>query len=440
MDDMERRHSVGNYDIVIVGAGAAGLMAACTAAERGRRVLLLEKMDQAGRKLRITGKGRCNLTNTNPLRDTLPHIGSSSSGTTKKPGQTGGVWLRNAYGRFFAPELMEWFERHGVPLTVERGNRVYPTSGKALDIFLALIGELENNPLVTIRKNTTVKSIKVENGKWKVESDASASKEFSSFLFPLSTRIILATGGLSYPTTGSTGAGYRICQELGHTIVEPVPSLVALKCEEKIPEELIGFQLKNVQLTLSTLNSQLSTHFGEMTFTNDGLAGPIVLSASRIATRTLHKGEALTASLDLKPALTPEQLDRRLLTDIDANGTRIFNDALRLWLPAELVPLALKQLHIEYYKRLHQITGEERRRLRDWLKGVRFTLTGTRNWDEAIVTQGGVSLAEVNPKTMESRLVSGLYIVGELLDLDADTGGYNLQIAFSTGHAAGEAI
>ena len=433
MDDMERRHSVGNYDIVIVGAGAAGLMAACTAAERGRRVLLLEKMDQAGRKLRITGKGRCNLTNTNPLRDTLPHIGSSSSGTTKKPGQTGGVWLRNAYGRFFAPELMEWFERHGVPLTVERGNRVYPTSGKALDIFLALIGELENNPLVTIRKNTTIKSIET------FEGQATAVILEKGERIPC-RHIILATGGLSYPTTGSTGAGYRICRELGHTIVEPVPSLVALKCEEKIPEELVGFQLKNVQLTLSTLNSQLSTHFGEMTFTNDGLAGPIVLSASRIATRTLHKGEALTASLDLKPALTPEQLDRRLLTDIDANGTRIFNDALRLWLPAELIPLALKQLHIEYYKRLHQITGEERRRLRDWLKGVRFTLTGTRNWDEAIVTQGGVSLAEVNPKTMESRLVSGLYIVGELLDLDADTGGYNLQIAFSTGHAAGEAI
>ena len=249
MDDMERRHSVGNYDIVIVGAGAAGLMAACTAAERGRRVLLLEKMDQAGRKLRITGKGRCNLTNTNPLRDTLPHIGSSSSGTTKKPGQTGGVWLRNAYGRFFAPELMEWFERHGVPLTVERGNRVYPTSGKALDIFLALIGELENNPLVTIRKNTTIKSIET------FEGQATAVILEKGERIPC-RHIILATGGLSYPTTGSTGAGYRICRELGHTIVEPVPSLVALKCEEKIPEELIGFQLKNVQLTLSTLNSQ----------------------------------------------------------------------------------------------------------------------------------------------------------------------------------------
>lgn len=417
-----------DYDVIVVGGGAAGLMAACTAAERGKHVLLLEKMDQAGRKLRITGKGRCNLTNTNPLRGTLPHIGSSTAGATNKPGQTGGVWLRNAYGRFFAPELMEWFEQRGVELTVERGNRVYPASGKALDIFLALIGELEQNPNVTIRKNTTVKSIET------FEGQATAVILEKGERIPC-RHIVLATGGLSYPTTGSTGAGYRMTQELGHAVVEPVPSLVALKCEEMIPEEMVGFQLKNVKLTVEG-----KEFFGEMTFVKDGLAGPIVLSASRIASRPLHRGETLTASLDLKPALSPEQLDRRLLSDIDTNGTRVFNDALRLWLPAELIPLALKQLHIEYYKRLHQITGEERRRLRDWLKGIKFTLKGTHDWNEAIVTQGGVSLAEVNPKTMESRLVKGLYIVGELLDLDADTGGYNLQIAFSTGHAAGEAI
>lgn len=417
-----------DYDVIIVGAGAAGLMAACTTAERGRKVLLLEKMDQAGRKLRITGKGRCNLTNTNSLRDTLPHIGSSTAGTTKKPGQTGGVWLRNAYGRFFAPELMEWFEQRGVELTVERGNRVYPASGKALDIFLTLINELEQNPNVTIRKNATVKSIET------FEGQATAVILDRGERIPC-RHIILATGGLSYPTTGSTGAGYRICRELGHTVIEPVPSLVALKCQEKIPQEMVGFQLKNVQLKVCG-----KEFFGEMTFANDGLAGPIVLSASRVASRALHDGETLTASLDLKPALSPEQLDKRLLSDIDANGTRVFNDALRLWLPAELIPLALPQLHIEYYKRLHQLTSEERRRLRDWLKSVQFTLTGTHDWNEAVVTQGGVSLAEVNPKTMESRLVKGLYLVGELLDLDADTGGYNLQIAFSTGHAAGEAV
>ena len=423
------------YDVIVVGGGAAGLMSAVVAAGAGRRVLLLEKMDQAGRKLRITGKGRCNLTNTAPLRDTLKHIGSSTAGKG-----TGGDWLRNAYGRFFNQELMDFFERRGVALTVERGNRVYPTSGKALDIFLALINELEASPNVTIRKNSTVKNIEVFK-----ELDDSTSQATGVVLQNgeriACRHIILATGGLSYPTTGSTGAGYRMARELGHTVVEPVASLVALKCEEKIPEELTGFQLKNVQLTIRNPQTTIFTSaIGEMTFVPDGLAGPIVLSASRIASRPLHNGETLSAVLDLKPALSPEQLDKRLLSDIDANGTRVFNDALRLWLPAELIPLALTQLHIEYYKRLHQITGEERRRLRDWLKGVRFTLTGTHDWNEAIVTQGGVALNEVNPKTMESRLVKGLYIVGELLDLDADTGGYNLQIAFSTGHAAGEGV
>ena len=412
------------YDTIVVGGGASGLMAAVTAAGRGKRVLLLEKMDQTGRKLRITGKGRCNLTNTSPLRDTLPHIGSDAR------------FLRNAYGRFFNQQLMDFFEQRGVALTVERGNRVFPASGKALDIFLALMHELEQNSNVTIRKNTTVKSIETFEG----QATAVVLERGERIAC---RHIILATGGLSYPTTGSTGAGYRMARELGHTVVEPVPSLVALKCQEKIPEDLVGFQLKNVQLSLyegSSCAPMFKSGVGEMTFVSDGLAGPIVLSASRIATRPLQSNQPLTARLDLKPGLSPEQLDRRLLADLDQNGTRIFNDALRLWLPAELIPLALPQLHIEYYKRLHQITGEERRRLGRWLKGVEFTLTGTHDWNEAIVTQGGVALGEVNPKTMESRLVKGLYLVGELLDLDADTGGYNLQIAFSTGHAAGEAI
>ena len=405
-----------NYDVIIVGAGAAGMMAAVTAAERGRNVLLLEKMDQAGRKLRITGKGRCNLTNTNSLRDTLPHIGSDSR------------WIRNAYGRFFNQELMDFFEQRSVALTVKRGNRVYPASGKALDIFLALIGDLESRSNVTIRKNTTVKKIETLDNQVTAVILQDGER--------LTCRhIILATGGLSYPTTGSTGAGYRIAGELGHSVIEPVPALVALKCQEAIPEELVGFLLKNVELTVAG-----KSFFGEMTFVNDGLAGPIVLSASRVVSRPLHDGQPVVARLDLKPALTAEQLDKRLIADLDANGTRIFNDALRLWLPAELIPLALKQLHIEYYKRLNQINGDERRRLGRWLKGVEFTLIGTHDWNEAIVTQGGVSLGEVNPKTMESRIVNGLYLVGELLDLDADTGGYNLQLAFSTGHAAGMAV
>lgn len=401
-------------------------MAAVTAAGRGLSVLLLEKMDQAGRKLRITGKGRCNLTNTNTLRDTLPHIGSDAR------------FLRNAYGRFFNRELMDFFEGRGVPLVVERGNRVYPASGKALDIFLALIGELEANPNVTIRKNTTVKAVETFSEEGRRQATAVILERGERIAC---RHVVLATGGMSYPTTGSTGAGYRIAADLGHTVVEPVPSLVALRCAEKIPQELVGFQLKNVELSVHVAGKELCRHFGEMTFCDDGLAGPIVLSTSRVITRRLHTTqEPLAASLDLKPALTREQLDKRLIADLNANGTRIFNDALRLWLPAELISLALPQMHIEYYKRLNQINGDERRRLLAWLKGVRFTITGTHDFNEAVVTQGGVSLSEVNPKTMESRLVSGLYIVGELLDLDADTGGYNLQIAFSTGHAAGQAV
>ena len=419
------------YDVIIVGAGAAGLMAAVTAAEQGRQVLLLEKMDQAGRKLRITGKGRCNLTNTNPLRDTLPHIGSDSR------------WVRNAYGRFFNRELMDFFEQRGVELTVERGNRVYPASGKALDIFLALINDLEGRDNVTIRKNCTVKKIETLD----VPSEEAGTRpQATAVILQNGERIacrhiVLATGGLSYPTTGSTGAGYRMASDLGHTVIEPVPALVALSSSTPIPDDLVGFQLKNVQLAILRDGAVVyQSPIGEMTFVNDGLSGPIVLSASRYASRPLHAGTALTARLDLKPGLTPDQLDRRLQADLAANGTRIFNDALRLWLPAELIPLALKQLHIEYYKRLHQINGEERRRLGRWLKGVEFPLTGTHDWNEAIVTQGGVALSEVNPKTMESKLVQGLYLVGELLDLDADTGGYNLQLAFSTGHAAGMAV
>ena len=332
------------YDVIIVGGGAAGLMAAVAAAGRGRSVLLVEKMDQAGRKLRITGKGRCNLTNTNSLRDTLPHIGSSTAGSTNKPGQSGGVWLRNAYGRFFNQELMDWFEQHGVALTVERGNRVYPTSGKSLDIFLALIGDLEGNPSVTIRKNSSVKKIETFEG------------QATAVILERGERItcrhiILATGGLSYPTTGSTGAGYRIARELGHTVVEPVPALVPLKCEEKIPDDLVGFTLKNVQLSLVLSGvPAFKSGIGELTFTDNGLGGPIALSASRIATRPLHEGKTLKAVLDLKPGLSTEQLDQRLQADLDQNGTRIFNDALRLWLPAEMIPLALKQLHIESKK------------------------------------------------------------------------------------------
>lgn len=405
--------------VVIVGAGAAGMMSAYVAAQRGLHVILLEKMDQPGRKLRITGKGRCNLTNTAPLKDFLTHVGSDAR------------FMRNSASVFFNRELMDLFESLGVPLVIERGDRVYPKSGKSLDIFLGIITALEAMPNVEIRKNTRVASLIVEDGVAKgVRCADGALMQADS--------IIVATGGMSYPLTGSTGDGYRMAELCGHSVSPRYPALVRLDCDLKIPQELVGFVLKNVRLTLTDGDGRkLSEHFGEMTFTPTGIGGPIVLSASRVATGPLHRGEKVVAHLDLKPAIDAATLDKRLINDLNSNGTRVFNDALRLWLPAELIPTALQSLHIEYYKRLNQINGDERKRLLAFLKDFSFRLTGTGGFEEAIVTQGGVSLKEVNPKTMESRLVKNLYLVGEVLDLDADTGGYNLQLAFTTGNAAG---
>ncbi|MCQ2260801.1 MAG: NAD(P)/FAD-dependent oxidoreductase [Bacteroidales bacterium] len=404
--------------IIIVGAGAAGMMAAVAAAETGAEVVLVEKMDQPGRKLRITGKGRCNLTNTAPLKDFITHIGPD------------GRWMRNCFAQMFNTQLMDFFEQRNVPLVEERGNRVFPKSGKSLDIFLALINDLERRPNVDIRKNCAVKSLTEDRHGVRLQDGTTLRGD----------ALIIATGGLSHPTTGSTGIGYRLAEEAGHTVVSQVPSLVSLSCEEEIPQDLVGFVLKNVGLTITLPNGKkLHEGFGEMTFTPHGIDGPIVLSASRQVSRMLHDGEKLVAHIDLKPALSVETLDHRLISDLNNNGTRIFNDALRLWLPAELIQLALKRLHIEYYKRLHQINAAERKRLLLFLKDVTFTLTGTGDYNTAVVTQGGVCTKEVNPKTMESKLVPGLYFAGEVLDLDADTGGFNLQIAFSTGYAAGRA-
>lgn len=400
------------------------MMAAIAAAERGREVILLEKMDQAGRKLRITGKGRCNLTNGVPLKEFLTHIGPDSR------------FLRNCFSQFFNQELIRFFEDRNVPTIEERGARIYPQSGKSLDVFLAMINDLERRTNVTIRKNCAVKTLIVD-------TDREGNKLVKGVVTQDGERlhaatVIVATGGLSYPTTGSTGIGYRLAQECGHSVTAQAPSLVPLRCSEPIPVDLVGFTLRNVALQIEESNGKkVGNWFGEMVFTEDGIGGPIVLSASRMVSRRLNQGEQLVAKIDLKPALTAEKLDSRLIADLNSNGTRVFNDALRLWLPAEMIPLALKTLHIEYYKRLHQINGAERKRLLNFLKGVRLTLIGTRDYDEAIVTQGGVNPKEVNPQTMESKLVKGLHFVGEVLDLDADTGGYNLQIAFSTGHAAG---
>ena len=410
------------YDIIIAGAGAAGMMAAIAASDGKNEILLVEKMEQPGRKLRITGKGRCNLTNTAPVRDFITHIAPD------------GRFMRNAFSQFFNTELMDFFENRGVPLVVERGNRVFPKSGKSLDIFLAMIKAVESDSNIKILKNRKITDILIYE-------DHISGVLLDNGDIVHCTNLILATGGCSYPATGSTGDGYTLAQKVGHTVVEPVPALVPLVCAEKIPEELVNFTLKNVELSICHASGKkICSHFGEMTFTPDGIGGPITLSASRDVSRILHGGETLTASIDLKPALNEDTLDKKLITDLNANGTRILKDAMRLWLPAEIIPFALSSTKIEHYKRLNQINAAERKKLLQLLKGLTLTITGTRGFDEAIITQGGVSCKEVNPKTFESKLVKGLHIVGELLDLDADTGGYNLQIAFSSGYAAGKSV
>ncbi|MBP5327950.1 MAG: NAD(P)/FAD-dependent oxidoreductase [Bacteroidales bacterium] len=405
--------------VIVIGGGASGMMAAYAAAQRGREVIMLEKMGQPGLKLRITGKGRCNLTNTSSLKDFLTHVGSDPR------------FMRNSFSQFFNTHLMQFFEDNGVPLVVERGERVYPKSGKSLDIFLAIITALEKMENVEIRRNCRVDSLIIEDG-------AACGVRCADGTVLRASSIVLATGGMSYPLTGSTGDGYRLAEQAGHSLSPRYPALVHLECELKIPQELVDFPLKNVRLTLTRPDGKkISDNFGEMTFTPNGIGGPIVLSASRQATAPLHKGESVIAHIDFKPAVEKNTLDKRLINDLNSSGNRLFHDALRLWLPAELIPLALQHLHIEYYKRLNQINSAERHKLLNFLKDFSFELTGTGSFEEAIVTQGGVCLKEVNPKTMESKIVDGLYITGEVLDLDADTGGYNLQIAFTTGYAAG---
>lgn len=410
------------YDTIIAGAGAAGMMAALAASNGKSKILLVEKMEQPGRKLRITGKGRCNLTNTAPIRDFITHIAPD------------GRFLRNAFSQFFNTELMDFFESRGVPLVVERGNRVFPKSGKSLDIFLAMIKSVESDRNIKILKNNRITNILTYEGRV-----SGVSLQDGGIMHCRS--LIMATGGLSYPATGSTGDGYQLLNNVGHSIVSPVPALVPLVCSEKIPTELQGFTLKNVELTICHSNGKkICSLFGEMTFTPDGIGGPIVLSASRQATRFLNDGENLTARIDLKPALNEDVLDKKLIADLNANGTRVLKDAMRLWLPAETIPFALSKTKLEHYKRLNQINAADRKAILQLLKGLSLTITGTRGFDEAIITQGGVELGEVNPKTFESKLLKGLYIVGELLNLDADTGGYNLQIAFSTGWVAGKRV
>ena len=404
--------------VIVVGGGAAGLMAAGQAAEAGAEVLLLEKMERPGRKLRIAGKGRCNLTNVAPLEDFLAHFGPN------------GRFLRQAFARFFTADLVAFFEGLGVRTVTERGGRVFPASEEAQDVVDALVRWVRKRG-VTLRTQSPVERLLVE-------SERATGVQTADDRPYRTDAVIVATGGASYPGTGSTGDGYRLAESVGHTIVAVRPALVPLETAGDVAARLQGLSLRNVTARLLVDGRERAAGFGEMLFTHFGLSGPIILTLSRQAVDARRQGRRVAIAIDLKPALDEQTLDARLLRDLDAHGKRHFRTLLKGLLPSKLIPVCLDLTGIPPDKAAHQITAQERARLRAWLKDFRLEVSGHRPLAEAIVTAGGVALREVEPRTMESRLIEGLYFAGEVLDLDADTGGYNLQAAFSTGWVAGQ--
>ena len=406
----------GKPRIIVVGGGAAGMMAAGAAAGTGARVLLLEKMKAPGRKLAITGKGRCNLTNTCEIREFIEHFGKT------------GKFLRQALHRFSNRDLIEFFNDCGLATVNERGGRVFPASGKAPDVVKTLRGRLQKTG-VTIRLNSPVDGFLFTNGE--ISGVTVAGEEFPA------AAVILTTGGASYPKTGSSGDGYRLAESCGHKIIPTRPALVPLICPEQITTQAAGLTLHNVAVRLLIEQKKVRDIFGEIMFTADGVSGPTALTLSKSIVTALEKGYEVELLLDLKPALDEKKLDNRLLRDFHKRGKETLVSILRGLIPQELIGTCLQMTNIASQRQGNEITVRERKLLRQWLKRLRLPITGHRPLSEAIITAGGVDLREIDPKTMASKFIKNLFIAGELLDLQADTGGYNLQAAFSTGHLAG---
>lgn len=408
--------------IIIIGGGAAGLMAAWSASKKYNKtaqITIIEKNERPARKVMITGKGRCNVTNNCDL-DTL------IQNTPKNP-----RFLYSAFSAFSSADTIEFFENAGVPLKTERGNRVFPMSDKAVDIVDALVGAAKKSGVRIICG--TVKSIATEN-------NAIKGVNLQNGDFMECDSVILATGGSSYSLTGSTGDGYRMAEELGHTVTELKPSLVPLECHEGFCSKLSGLSLKNVTLSVfeNGKKKPIFKEMGEMLFTHFGISGPLVLSASSNM-RYMGKKEYI-AKIDLKPALTLEQLDSRILRDFSDNSNKDFSNSLDKLLPKSLIPVVIRLSEIDGGCKVNQISREQRQKLCDVIKGLELHITKPRPIEEAIITSGGISVKEINPATMESKLISGLYFAGEIIDVDALTGGFNLQIAFSTGFLSGKSI
>ena len=402
--------------IIIVGAGPAGLMAAGQAAQAGANTLLLEKMKSPGRKLCITGKGRCNITNIAELPDFIAHFGKK------------GNFLRQSFWRFFAPDLMDFLSEIGLELVTERGGRVFPASGRApevLEVLLQWIGQYG----VRLKTSTRIEELKIV--KERIAGIIYRGKEVSC------DALILATGGASYPATGSTGDGYRLAKSVGHDVVPIHPALVPLETNGDEAGEMAGLNLRNVNVSMFIDGKKRKEAFGEMTFTEFGVAGPVILTLSDEAVIALQDGHKVVLSIDLKPALDEKKLDARLLRDFAARGKEPLSTLLGGLLPRKMVPVCLRLTGIPPERQGNRVSAKERLRLRMWLKDFRLQVSGHRSFDEAIITAGGINTREVNPRTLESRRIKGLYFAGELLDIHADTGGYNLQAAFSTGWLAG---
>ncbi len=405
--------------VLVVGAGASGMMSAISAAYHGHEVSIYEKNDRIGRKLYITGKGRCNITNAQDMKEILLKV----MGNNK--------FLYSAFKQFSNEDLLSMLAEEGLKTKVERGYRVFPESDKSSDV-IKTFSRILNNLGVKIHLCSEVKSLIIEKNVCKgirlknetIYADA----------------VIVATGGLSYAGTGSTGDGYRFAKEAGHKITRLYPSLVPFTIEEDI-KQLQGLALKNIAVTIYDGSKKLYSDFGEMLFTHFGVSGPTLISASSYVVELIKdEGKKLDLYIDLKPALDEEKLDHRLLRDFEESRNKILKNVLPALIPIKLIEEVLRQADMDEFKKIHDISRQERLRLVKALKGLHFTIDGVRDYNEAIITKGGVDLKDISPKTMESKLVKSLYFVGELLDLDALTGGYNLQIAWSTGYVAGGAI
>ena len=408
-----------NKKCIVIGGGAAGMMAALAAACDGVDVELIEKNEKLGKKIYITGKGRCNVTN-----DCEPDAFFANVVSNPR-------FLYSAFYTFDPSQLMELLQKNGCALKVERGNRVFPVSDHSSDVIKTLQKTMIDKK-VKISLHTEVKSLLIEDG-------TCCGVELSDGRKVKADAVVVATGGISYASTGSTGDGYRFAQESGHKMVETKPALVPFTVKESWPLSLQGLALKNVEVTLQDGKKQIYNGFGEMLFTHFGISGPLILSASSYYAKKYY-GKEVQLYIDLKPALTKEQLDKRILRDFEEKQNKQFKNALDGLLPSKMIPVIIQLTQIPADKFIHDVTREERMILVDLLKKLPLTVTGTRPFNEAIITQGGVSVKDINPSTMESKITKNLYFAGEVVDLDALTGGFNLQIAWSCGYLAGTSI